>query len=648
MEMSRGLRTGTPTWVAPAYVAGLALVFLGERVLSTIGWLRLLLTGTGALLITVLTVVRWVAARASNGQARSVARALALLSAGGVVAIAMYFTTTEWVEERLGIATMALASRQRFESAMTVAWVALALGTLVPMLFAERALFPMRRSNWIEWRRVREALGAGLILSLVAVYGSLFTFVAGELAIKADFSYFHTARPSESTRKIAESARSPVDVLAFFPELNPVGVEAGAYLRDVARGLPAIRLQYSDRLLVPEVARQAKVYDDGIIVVERGADRETISLGTDIATARPKLKTLDADFQKALLKVLRERRTAYFTVGHGELNDTQPTPQNEGRTGRGVRQLLEQQNYVVRDLDAASGLLADVPGDASIVLVIGPAQPFLPEEVATLARYAARGGHLLLCLDPEAKVDLQPLAAIVGLALSPSVLANDKVHLRRRFNDSDTTLLITNHYSSHASVSTLSRIASRPVVFAGAGALDRTSGADGALRIDFTVRAFADTFNDANGNFHFDPGTEKRDSYALAAAVSKPIDAAASATFHGEKKTDEMRAFVLGDADAVSDAALANEANALLVADALHWLGGEESFAGAMSTPEDVRIEHTKQKDLVWFYGTIFGAPALVLGAGLLYTQRIRRSKKKSAPHSKPSAEAAQHDEVPA
>jgi len=330
------------------------------------------------------------------------------------------------------------------------------------------------------------------------------------------------------------------------------------------------------------------------------------------------------------------------------LNDTQPTPQNEGRTGRGIRQLLEQQNYVVRDLDTASGLLADVPADASIVLVVGPAQPFLPEEVATLGRYAGRGGRLFLCLDPEAKAALQPLADIVGLALSSSVLANYKVHLRRRFNDSDTTLLVTNRYSSHASVSTLSRIASRPVVFAGAGALDRKPGADVALGVDFTVRALADTFNDENGDFRFEPPSEKRDSYALAAAVSKPVDAGASATVHGETKPDELRAFVVGDADAVSDAALANEANALLVADALHWLGGEESFAGAMSTPEDVRIEHTKQKDLVWFYGSIFGAPALVLGAGLLYTQRIRRSRKKAAPRSKPSAEAAQHDEVPA
>jgi hypothetical protein len=64
-----------------------------------------------------------------------------------------------------------------------------------------------------------------------------------------------------------------------------------------------------------------------------------------------------------------------------------------------------------------------------------------------------------------------------------------------------------------------------------------------------------------------------------------------------------------------------------LTVDAVRWLGGEESFAGEVNNEEDVRIEHTQQKDLVWFYATIFGAPALVLGLGLTYSRRSRRPR---------------------
>jgi hypothetical protein len=633
MAVNRGLSAGTPSWVAVVYSSALVLVFLGERVFVTIPWLRQALTGLGLVALLALTAFRWMATRATSGERRSVERALAILSTTSVVAILVYLTTAEPFDARLGLTRLPEATRNRYDTAAMVAWVILLAGSFVPMLFAERALFPMRRADKIEWRRVRDAMAGGMTIALAAAYGALFCFVASELDIKADFSYFHTARPSESTRKIAASATDKLKVTAFFPQLNEVGNEVDAYLRDLGRGLPNVQIEVHDRLLVPQLAKDAKVFDDGVVVLERGTQRESISLGTNVENAKPKLKTLDTDFQKSLLKVLRDKRTAYFVVGHGELNDTHPNAQNEGRTGKGMREILEEQNYAIHDLSSATGLGVDVPDDATLVVVLGPKQALLPEEVQSLQRYADRGGRLFMCLDPEPKADLGPLADIVGLTVSSSVLANDRVHMRRRFNDSDRTILATNRFSSHASVSTLSRVASRPILFVGAAALDKKAGADPALKIDFAVRALPDTFNDENENFKFDSPPERRNTFGLAAAVSKSAGAPPPGS---KKRSDEMRAFVLGDADAVSDAALSNDGNVLLVADAVHWLTGEESFAGALSTPEDVRIEHTKQKDLIWFYGTIFGAPALVLGAGLLYTRRIRRTKK-SAPGRAPS-----------
>jgi hypothetical protein len=43
-----------------------------------------------------------------------------------------------------------------------------------------------------------------------------------------------------------------------------------------------------------------------------------------------------------------------------------------------------------------------------------------------------------------------------------------------------------------------------------------------------------------------------------------------------------------------------------------------------------VRIEHTKQKDVVWFYATILGAPLAVLGLGIVIARLPRRRKKES------------------
>ncbi|KYF99465.1 hypothetical protein BE20_31265 [Sorangium cellulosum] len=610
-------------WMVPAYAGALLAIFLGERVVPTVDGLRYALSGLGLLTLALVTALRFATAVRETGERRAVERALAILSALGLVAVAAYFTTTDAGRNLLGVSRAAPELRARVEAATTVGWIALLVIATVPLFFGEAALAPMRRAERIEGRRVRAATLSGVTLAFAAVYSALFVYAASQLELKADFSYYRTARPGDSTKRVAESLTEPLKITAFFPQLNEVGAEVEGYLREVKAASPQITVEMQDRLLVPALAKEAKVTQDGVIVLSRDTSRETLNIGADIKAAGAKLKSLDADFQKALLKVIRAQRTAYFTVGHGEMNES--TNAAEGRTAKNLRKLLESQNYVVKDLGLAQGLGSELPKDAGVVVVLGPQKEFLPEEVAALKRYADEGGHLLLALDPEAKVDLSPLAGAVGLTWKPEVLANDRVYVRRRFNESDQAMLVTTRYSSHASVSTLSRHAQQaPTIFPGAASLDKADGGD--LKIDFVVRSMGETFADANGNFKFDEG-EKRSAYNLAAAVSKEL---APGGGDGKDKK-ELRAFVVADADVFSDAAFRNEPNIVLALDAFRWLGGEESFAGEITTNEDVRIEHTKEKDQVWFWATILVAPALVLGLGLFITRRGRRASGRRA-----------------
>ena len=767
---------GAPLWVVPLYVGGLILVYLGERVLEATPAAHWIATGAGLLAVLVATMVRFAPRFRVGGERRDIERLLAVLSVIGIVGLLVYLSTTEWGQDRIGLATAELATRERVEGVLTVAWIALILISVVPMLFVESALFPMRRAVFPEARRVRTAAASGVALVFAALYAALFTFAASGPALKADYSYFKTSGPSDSTRKIAESLTQPVKVIAFFPDVNEVRSEVDSYLRDVSKGIPNLQVESHDRLMVPKLARELRATQDGVVILSRDKTTETLVIGTDVQTARPKLKTLDRDFQERLLKLLRSRRTAYLTTGHGELTDASRTGQEPGRVGTIAKTLLQKQNYLVKDLGLAQGLGNEVPEDADIVIVLGPSEPFATEEINSLKRYADRGGKLMLALDPDALSardvevaaepvpegpppdddappgsdqqpspppgadhahatppgsvkapahagsakapvkppvkpklpnpappanpaaaapanpaappakpapvasakpgaagakplkpgeappkppeatalipttdaarSLQALAAIAGVTLQAGILANDQEHLRRRFNDSDHTLLVTNSFSSHASVSTLSRNSPRAAIVSfGAAGLDRAPGATG--QIDFTVRSRPSTFSDLNRNYDYDDGAEKRSVYNMGAAVSQPAktprakppeppkpepkkDDKSKDAKKDEKKPppDEMRAFVLGDADAFGDFVMSNVvANQVLFVDAVRWLGGEESFAGEVTTEEDVRIEHTKQKDLVWFYGTIFGAPALVLGVGLAYVRRSRRTR---------------------
>ncbi len=614
------------------YLGSLVLVLIGERIVVSLESLRYAITGLGVLGLIASTVMRAMAASGAGDEDKKRAeRTLLFLQIGGLAGMALYFATTDAMRTMLGIAAMSPDKRAKIDAVMTVGWIGVLLVSALPLLLGEIALVPMRRAERIEARRVRFAIRSGVTVALALTYAALFTFAAGELDYKLDYSYFRTSKPSESTKKIAESASEPIEIAAFFPQLNDVGAEVEGYLRDVGHSAPNVKIAFYDRLLAPQVAKDKKVSNDGVIILTRGESREQITIGAEMKTAGSKLKNLDQDFQKSLIRVIRESRIAYVTIGHGEINESSGDKE-EGRTGKVLKQLLETQNYVVKDLGLMQGLGVDVPADAGVVMVLGPKQALQPEEIASLQRYADKGGKLFLALDPDGGADLAPLAAIVGLTYNPTVLANDHNYVAATHQPSDKTFIGTNRFSSHASVSTLSRIGTEAgVIFMRAGSLDKKEGAP--EKIDFAVKAMPDTFDDKNQNFTFDEG-EKRNSYNLAAAVTKPGTGEAKG-----KEPSEMRAFVIADADCLDDMLMKRtKFNSLLVYDALHWLGGEESYAGALTSNEDVRIEHTKQKDTLWFYLTIFGAPLLVGGVGAAVALRRRRApfKPKATAKKKP------------
>lgn len=658
---------GAPAWLVPLYLLGLVLVYLAQRVIVTEDTLQLVLSVAGVLCVVASTALRFVPKFRIGGERAPIENLLGWLSLAGLFGVIVYFASTTAGLELLGVADMETKSKERVETLLLIVWVTCIVLTVVPMLFAEAALHPMRNSTFFEARRVKAAAASGFAVALSVTYCALFVYAASQTKAQADYSYFKTSEPGSSTRRMVESFTDPIKITAFFPDVSDVRGEVAGYLTELTRGVPNVELNIVDRYLEPKLAKDLKVFSDGTIVFAKGDTTRTLTVGAEMQSARAKLKTLDRDVQEQLYKLLRSRRLAYLTVGHGEMNAPTDEDKGKGRSADIIQELLRSQNYQIRTLGLAQGLGREVPEDAELVMVLGPTEPFAPEEIESLKRYVDRGGHLFMALDVDSVTNEVPqatgqteqaavqalagatppagagsalaaglteLAKVVGLSYSPELLANDSNHVRRRANNSDRTLLISNRFSSHASVSTLSRNASRAaIIVARSGSLSPL-GAPG-YKVDMALKAMGGTFADLNQNYEFDKDTEKKDTYNIGAAVSLPVASAAQPD--AEKKegesepAKEMRAFVMADADSMSDLLMSNfAANRLLLLDAVRWLGGEDSFAGEVNDEEDVRVEHSKQKDLVWFYTTIIGMPALVLGLGLTFSRRARRTTSKA------------------
>jgi hypothetical protein len=438
-------------------------------------------------------------------------------------------------------------------------------------------------------------------------------YVATQRDVTKDLSYFRTAKPGDSSRKIVGGLTEPLQVTLFFPPANDVGEQVAQYFSDLSKESQQLQVTRMDQAVEPTKARDMGVTTNGVIVLSRGEQREVYSVGLEIDRARGQLQRLDQEVQKRLLNVARPRRTVYFTVGHGERSDDRAPPGQTPRPGvEQFKEMLRGQNVMSVPLSVSEGLGTEVPRDAAAVFIIGPTKDLLPEEVTTLSEYFNKGGRLLVALDPDGSAE-NALLEKIGVKYTNVQLANDQVYFRTTRQISDRANLGTSDYSSHPSVSTLAQLGGQaPVAFLGAGMLEPGTRPPEGLNADVTVRSHDATFADPNGNFTQDPKEERR-NYPLVLAVQK-----------GSGK-EQARAVVMADSDALADGVLPNLGNVYLALDSLRWLTGEEAISGTVTNEEDVPIQHTREQDTVWFWATVLLAPALVLGVGFFVTRRRGR-----------------------
>ena len=644
------MRTASPWWASLAFGIGLLFFFLGERFFGHLSGARFVLTGIGVLLIVVVTGARLWAMSSSTGARRRVERALLLCHLGTLLALVLYLLTTDWGLARLGLADTAAT---HFHGAMTVVYMAVLVASVVPVVMAELSLGTALRTEFdvstagdsdsgIEYFRVREIGWSGLSVGLALSFLMVTCQVADQRNVQRDVSYFKTSSPGDSTQKMVASSSDPIKVLLFFPDANEVKDQVRTYFQALASASGRLTVEVHDRLSDAELAGKYKVVKDGTVLLLRGAgDKEktqTIDVDPDIAKARTstsKLRNLDREVNTALGKLLRDKRKAYVTVGHGEMNDPESVPaeikaKGPERTTTSFKKLLADLNYETKNLGLMD-LAKDVPDEATVLIMLAPTVPLQQGEWESVARFLDRGGHLLLALDPRGQISMGPLEGKLALKMLPGDLTDEVQFLPQRGKLPDRRLVLTNQFSAHASTTTLSRLVDRGILLIDSGALDDapyTGKAEQAPKKTFTIRSMESSFLDTNDNFTFDSGSEKKQRWNIAAAVE-------GAKVGGK---EGYRALVFADVDLFGDIysrdPLGRVAPVIvsgpLLGDAIHWLGGEEAFSGEVVSEDDKPIQHTKNQDVVWFMLMIIGVPLFVLSVGLFATTRRRRGSKKA------------------
>lgn len=644
--MAMNSRTASPWWASLIFGVGLLFVFVSERLVTTSPDVRMAMTGFGLLVILAITGARAWATFGSRGARRRVERVLLGFHVLTVLALVVYLFSTSWGQSLFGVSK---ESAPRWSGGLMAIYTVMFLCSTVPVLMVELSLGVALRDGFdvrtdtdddsVEIFRVREMAWSGLTIALAAGFLMATCGVAKERNAQRDVSYFKTSTPGESTKNILLQSSEPIKVNLFFPEGSEVQTQVRAYFDTLAAATNKLEVYQRDRMQDGSLAQKYKVAKDGIVVMSRGeGDAEksfTFEVDTDLDKARRatgKLRNLDRDVNALLMKLARDKRKAYITSGHGELNHPESVPSGvlvPIRRTTVLRKELGDLNYEVKDLTLGD-LSKDVPADAALVIVLRPTLLFTTQEFAALERYLQKGGKLLYAVDPIGEQNLGPLEARLGVKAIPGGRLTDDVnHYVVRQNNTDRRYTGSTQYAAHATTTSMAR--DKIAFLIDAAALEDAAFAPGGQPTRTVVlRSLDSSYLDFNDNFEMD-GTEKKQKWNLVYAVEGPkLD-------DKDGGKDGFRAMVFSDAEMFADydAMNARAANPVMYGrgmfkDVVKWLGGEESFVGETVSEEDKAIHRTKGQDQKWFLLTMIGAPLIVLVVGLFFTlrRRSRASKK--------------------
>ena len=296
------------------YLAGMLAVFIGERVIGGESTTRFAVSGIG-LLAVLLACLSWLMAwLGSLAERRTVEGLAALFASGGLVALGLYILGSEQV---LGPApvTRSPDAGVGLRGVLNVAWPIVLACTVVPLIFVQWSAASMSGGRGIEVGRVRASARAGAMTAMLLGTLFLVNAITNRKDIHSDLSYFKTTSPSESTHDLVQGLDTDTQVLLFFPSVNEVLTEVRSYFNLLEGKSNHLEVKLVDRALEPELAKKYRVSKDGTVVVVRGEARQTIDLGDKLDRAKRKLKKFDGKFQKAIMKLTRERIVAYLLTG---------------------------------------------------------------------------------------------------------------------------------------------------------------------------------------------------------------------------------------------------------------------------------------------------------------------------------------------
>jgi hypothetical protein len=327
--------------------------------------------------------------------------------------------------------------------------------------------------SFVPGQRYRIAIGVavGLVsLLVIVVLGN--HLAVTRLRWRADVSSFGRFDLSPLTRQVLAGMTNDVRVTVLFPRDSDLYGNIEGLLREYSELQPRLRVRTVDYEAEPATALLVRagyklrpedanmVLFDGGSQVVRVAETELSSYDANLSEmakgSRREIRRSgfkgEQLFTSALANLANTNTlNAAFVVGHDEnRNDSDDPLMGHSLFAR----LLASKATGVgqRRIDGTN----EIPADVQLLVIVGPAQPFLPVEAERIARFLAGGGRVLLTLNSTYPIrsGLEEILRDWGIVAPPVYVADTN-------NTMGSFSVIATNFASHPVTMPLARNESR-------------------------------------------------------------------------------------------------------------------------------------------------------------------------------------------
>lgn len=486
-------------------------------------------------------------------------------------------------------------------------WLPLGLGLAATAFWAVE--FRGEAAEVLRSRRTRQ--GANAVLFTLAVLAAVVLLQALVVNndVSADLTKDKAYTLSDESVKLVKGLDQKVQVYAFY------GDDSRGAMEDLLKRFKKVNPAKFDFEFVnpnrkPLLAQEYGVRSVGTTVVVAGDKKESFP------------GTKEEDLLNALVKVSAgAKKEIYFLAGHQEASP------DDGQPGgaSGLKQGLESATFGSHVLNLGTLAKAEVPEDASALIIAGPRTDLMAPELDALTRYLGRGGRVMAAVDPRTPVPaFKAWLAKAGVVLDEDVVI-DMNPFNQLFGGSPLAPVVQNFDPSH--VATKDLVAQQgQAIFpqtrtVGLGKLGE--GATGTVLAHSLQTAFGWTGSGSRAPSKAGPG-DKKGPLDLMVALEAPLkDFGGDPAAPADKRA---RLVVLGTSVLLSNRAVSAFNNQDLVVNSLRWLADDEkriSLAPKPANSQPLLLDRARLA-MIWWTVILLSLGSLAVGA--MVTLKRRRA----------------------